>query len=332
MRQIRRIIRDRHLTPEEVERYRLIRQQIEADLPDLIAQHHERMKDVMISPPRYIKRNEDQSDLPMLDSLTKYPSIPTYHDIGDRGRLLPTIRTPFAHNVEIIVTEKVDGSNGRIILFPDGSYVIGSRDALLHASGDMIYNEDMRIVETILAKQTIDHFTHCDPKIGIGASIFAPQVAVIFVEVFGSNIGKGGKQYCGTANLTSLRVFDICTFDEDDLRDKLLSWPKEKSPDWVAGWREHGGQRFLTEFEIKNKLPKAVPLTQRVHGESLLTVGVNLPTGIPETLDWMEQMIKKTECDLASDAGGKPEGLVIRTPDRSVIAKLRFEDYERTLR
>jgi hypothetical protein len=31
-------------------------------------------------------------------------------------------------------------------------------------------------------------------------------------------------------------------------------------------------------------------------------------------------------------AAGRPEGLVVRNKDRSKIAKLRFEDYERTLR
>ena len=30
--------------------------------------------------------------------------------------------------------------------------------------------------------------------------------------------------------------------------------------------------------------------------------------------------------------GSASEGMVIRTPTRSVIAKLRFEDYERTLK
>ena len=29
---------------------------------------------------------------------------------------------------------------------------------------------------------------------------------------------------------------------------------------------------------------------------------------------------------------GRAEGLVLRAPDRSVIAKARFQDYERTLR
>lgn len=40
---MKRIIRDRRLTPEESAKYKLIREQVAAELPDLIARHHERM-------------------------------------------------------------------------------------------------------------------------------------------------------------------------------------------------------------------------------------------------------------------------------------------------
>ena len=39
---MRRITRDRRLTPEEATKYRAVREQVEAELPDLIARHHER--------------------------------------------------------------------------------------------------------------------------------------------------------------------------------------------------------------------------------------------------------------------------------------------------
>lgn len=39
-----------------------------------------------------------------------------------------------------------------------------------------------------------------------------------------------------------------------------------------------------------------------------------------------------TRAKLDGGGGGKAEGIVMRTPDRSVIAKLRIEDYERALR
>ncbi len=40
---MRRINRNRHLTPEEAARYRAIRDQVAGELPELIDRHHERM-------------------------------------------------------------------------------------------------------------------------------------------------------------------------------------------------------------------------------------------------------------------------------------------------
>jgi len=40
---MRRITRDRRLTAEEVSKYRKIREQIEQELPELVARHHDRV-------------------------------------------------------------------------------------------------------------------------------------------------------------------------------------------------------------------------------------------------------------------------------------------------
>jgi ATP-dependent RNA circularization protein (DNA/RNA ligase family) len=53
--------------------------------------------------------------------MTKYPSIPTYHTLGDKGILL---EETISFDSEVILTEKVDGTNSRIILLPDGTFVI----------------------------------------------------------------------------------------------------------------------------------------------------------------------------------------------------------------
>jgi DNA-binding phage protein len=39
---MRRITRDRKLTPEEAAEYRKVREQVDAELPELIARHHDR--------------------------------------------------------------------------------------------------------------------------------------------------------------------------------------------------------------------------------------------------------------------------------------------------
>ena len=41
---MKRIIRNRHLTPEESEKLRTIRAQVAHELPELVARHHERAK------------------------------------------------------------------------------------------------------------------------------------------------------------------------------------------------------------------------------------------------------------------------------------------------
>jgi DNA-binding XRE family transcriptional regulator len=40
---MKRITRDRRLTPEEAAKYKSVRQQVTEELPDLIARHHQRM-------------------------------------------------------------------------------------------------------------------------------------------------------------------------------------------------------------------------------------------------------------------------------------------------
>lgn len=40
---MKRITRNRRLTPEEAAKYRAVREQVAQELPDLIARHHERM-------------------------------------------------------------------------------------------------------------------------------------------------------------------------------------------------------------------------------------------------------------------------------------------------
>src|SRR3954470_23466594 len=65
-------------------------------------------------------------DLRTVNSVTKYPSIPTYHELDPRnGGLLDTC---VSFDGTVIGTEKVDGTNSRIILLPDGAWLLGSRE------------------------------------------------------------------------------------------------------------------------------------------------------------------------------------------------------------
>src|SRR6188768_1972097 len=75
--------------------------------------------------------------LAALNTATKYPSIPTYHKFGEKGRLTEELNVIFKGAV--IGTEKIDGTNTRIILPPGNDYIIGSREELLFSGGDLLY-------------------------------------------------------------------------------------------------------------------------------------------------------------------------------------------------
>src|SRR6478752_4862424 len=86
-------------------------------------------------------------DLGKLNSMTKYPSILTYHTLGEKGLLQERVQIPFEGRV--IGTEKVDGTNARLIFCPDESVIVGSREDLLWERRDLIGNPSMGIVEAL---------------------------------------------------------------------------------------------------------------------------------------------------------------------------------------
>ncbi|MCK9458745.1 MAG: RNA ligase family protein [Proteobacteria bacterium] len=237
-------------------------------------------------------------DLSKVNSMTKYPSILTYHKIGeDRGRLLDEVQVPF-DGATAILTEKIDGVNGRIIIFPDGLYIIGSREELLYAKGDLIGNPQLGIVETLKPI----------------AERLAPRlwVTIFYFEVYGGKTTKNGKQYTGTG-LLGARLFDVAMIANSD---EILEMPVEK----IASWRDNGGQKFYDEFLLQSL---GLPVTPRI-GEDLI------PTGLVDTYDWLKTKISRTQAALDDGGGGRPEGIVVRSADRSRIAKIRFKDYERS--
>src|SRR4051794_25742951 len=113
-------------------------------------------------------------DLGRLNSMTKYPSIPTYHPMGDRGVLGDE---PLRFEGRAIATEKVDGTNSRILLLPDGTYLIGSREELLYARGDLIGNPALGIVDAVrpVAERLVEE-------------VRLPAIAAFYLETYGGNI------------------------------------------------------------------------------------------------------------------------------------------------
>jgi hypothetical protein len=250
-------------------------------------------------------------DLRRLNSLTKYPSILTYHGLGEKGRLTDEILVSFDGESEVIVTEKVDGTNTRIILLSDKGFIIGSREELLYYHGDLLFNPALGIVEALR------------PTFGEWAALANHRqdedaLSVYFGEVYGGNIGGGAKNYTSEGR-TGFRLFDVMSVD--NLTERLAQTLEQ-----IAHWRDNGGQKFCDEQTFRFVARDFKPSTPR------LKVTSPPPTAVADVYEWLKEVCSRSQCALDGKALARPEGVVVRTPDRSKIAKIRFEDYERTLR
>lgn len=242
-------------------------------------------------------------DLRRLNSATKYPSIPTYHALGERGALLPQCVS--FEGEQLIATEKVDGTNSRIILMPDGCYLIGSREELLHAKGDLIHNPALGIVTALKSvADIVSQRYEVSPEI----------ITTAYLETYGGKTTAAARQY------TSNRAFGYRLFDVSHVLVSVL----EREAESISHWREAGGQQFMVEDELL-----AFAAGMQLETTPRIAIERALPTSIEDTHHWLEQYMPRTLVALDEQAGGSPEGLVVRTPDRHTIAKIRFEDYAR---
>ena len=260
-------------------------------------------------------------DLAKLNSATKYPSIDTYHDIGDRGRLTEKLRTPVPPDVQLFATEKVDGANCRIVAFfgdDRPTYLIGSREDWFTARGDLIANPDQGIVEAALPWAETIMKAEFQKLVRIHDG--GPYVIVFAGEAYGGSLLPEAKRYTAT-KASGFRLFDAMLFSVDELRE-TLSYSVEQ----LAGWRGRGGQKFLN-LEALDRLAAThdVPLVPRFQVSAP-------PTNVKDTYDWLQKVLPGPTQVAIDGQPGRPEGVVLRNADRSFICKIRFEDYERTLR
>jgi hypothetical protein len=56
-----------------------------------------------------------------------------------------------------------------------------------------------------------------------------------------------------------------------------------------------------------------------------------LPSSIVDMAKFLPQVIPQSKAVLDSSAKGRPEGFVVRNERRTQIAKIRYEDYDRTI-
>lgn len=248
------------------------------------------------------------TDLGALNSLTKYPSIPTYHTLDPKnGGLVENETVVFPGPV--LGTEKVDGTNARIISLPDGNFLLGSREELLYAKGDLIGNPAQGIVAALR-----------DVAAGL-APVEDDVVRVHFLEVYGGKVTAASKQYTGD-KAVGFRLFDMAVIP--DYRAVL-----GKAPAVISAWRDEGGQSYLDEDALTEAAARdGFTLTPRLFRLD----GAELPRELDKTRAFLAEHLPETRSALDGAAGGQPEGIVLRAPDRAVIAKARFADYDRTLR
>ncbi len=251
--------------------------------------------------------NVRAANLRAINSMTKYPSIPTYHTLDPSNGGLVDETVPFTGTV--IGTEKVDGTNSRIILLPDGTYLLGSREELLYAQGDLIGNPSQGIAEAL------------KPVAGSLNIAEAGLIRVLYLELYGGKIGGNAKQYTAKGEV-GWRLFDVALIDN---YEEIADWPSQR----ISGWREGGGQHFVDEQRLTEVAVVAgVDLVPRLFN----VPAADLPTDLEKTRAFLEQHLPQTLVALGDAKPGRSEGIVLRTSSRSVIAKARFQDYDRTMR
>lgn len=260
--------------------------------------------------------------LPTADTMTKYPSIPTYHGRNAAGMLID--EDPVIFPDRVIATEKVDGTNVRVVLWPDGGWLIGSRDRWLAASGDLIWNPELGIVEHTRALANSLATASTDPWAVLGLPRNCP--VALYLELYGGKIGQAAAQYRGRdSQRFGFRLFDIAAFPA---WARQMTWSVER----LAGERDAGSvHAFATEDDLTRfSREMMIPLVPRLFSG----YGADLPTSLEETANMLDSWgtTRVGLLDGLAGGGGNPEGIVLRAPDRSEIAKVRREDYTRTLR
>ena len=245
-----------------------------------------------------------------VSTLTKYPSILTYHNFSDTGiGLAPSLveNKLFPAEEDCFVTEKIDGANSRIIVF-NHDYIIGSRDLFLYAKGDRYGDPALNIVNTI---------KNCADKM---VEILEQQdefLYVIYGETYGGSINS-------SKNYTIDKTYSYCMFDIAALplttAETILNYGIES----LLSWREYKNTHWKTTDELKKLADECqtniVPYLEVMKGK-------DMPITLKDTYNWLKQYY---DTRAGINNIGKSEGVVARTGNRSLIRKIRFNDYEKT--
>lgn len=251
-----------------------------------------------------------------LNIFTKYPSIPVFHKVGQRNILTDELNVDFGIE-RVWATEKIDGTNIRILYYGD-EMILGSREDLFYYDSSIFCN---------LKNQFIGSFETLKPFMTkekwYRSHGYHDTLTVIYGELYGLNLSKASKSY--GQSKAGFRFFDVAVYNDLSVLDF--------EPEYISRWRESKkeggvlsyGQNFLSEYGMsafENRFPRVpfIPfeLSDNPSHRDILN---SMRVAIPESL-----------CGLTEEATLLPEGLILRNFNRTKIAKIRFQDYERTLR
>ncbi len=253
-----------------------------------------------------------------VNSATKYPSILTLHEISGNGVLLPSFTTDLTQD-PLFATEKIDGTNVRMIFYK-GQYLIGSREDMLCHMNDLYHNTALDIVDLMrgLSPLPLD-------KLAERIHFEYQRMIVVYGELYGGKTTANSKQYGKDAN--GFRVFDVAQFWDTDIA-AVMSMPLDRISSWREKETDEGmkyGQDFFSVDGIKD-------FCQKCELEQVPMVPFSF-NGMShhEVLEAMDEALPETLSALSDSALRRPEGIVVRSPGRSKIVKLRFEDYAKTL-
>ncbi|MEU4229419.1 RNA ligase family protein [Nonomuraea sp. NPDC026600] len=246
----------------------------------------------------------DEANQDKLNTLTKYPSIPTHHVMDRSSRSGQLTETPTVYDGPALLSEKADGVNVRMTRLPDDDWLIGLREEWLTARGDRVPSRDFGAVKAVK-----DLAARIEPQPGV--------IVTLYVEVFGSKDMNAWQNY-GDGTTPFVRLFDVSVIDMG-----MLELDREQ----LSRWRKKGGQPFLPEDDLQAMAARVgVELTPRLAEID----GADLPGSVDGMRAFLEPY--RTTRLAASGISGFSEGVVIRTPDRAVISKARFQDYDKTIR
>jgi hypothetical protein len=146
-------------------------------------------------------------------------------------------------------------------------------------------------------------------------------IRVHYLEVYGGKVTAAGKQYTST-RAVGFRLFDVAVISG---HVALLAQPVQQ----ISAWRDSGGQLYLSEQDLTAVAERdGLTLTPR-----LFTVDAEeLPVELDKTRAFLAEHLPRTRSALDEGAPGAAGGIVLRSADRSTVAKARFQDYDRTLR